>query len=59
MLPRLKHLIQNDRVTSKDIEAFGSLDVILQRDVRFLEFFIHGSTSWKYKIMVFGSLVTF
>ncbi len=56
MLPRLKHLIQNDKITSKDIGAFGSLDVILQCDNRFLEFVIHGITSWKYKIMVFDSL---
>jgi hypothetical protein len=39
--------------------AFGSLDVILQHDVIFLESLIHGITSWEYKITVFGSLVTF
>ena len=39
--------------------AFGSLDVILQHDVRFLESLIYGITSWEYKIMVFGLLVTF
>ena len=50
--------LKSDLFTST-FAAFGSLDVILQHDVRFLKFLTHGIISWEYKITVFGSLVTF
>ena len=50
--------LKSDLFTST-FGAFGSLDVILQHDVRFLKFLTHGIISWEYKITVFGSLVTF
>ena len=56
--PFISHPIRH-LLTSHHHGAFGSLDVILQHDVRFLESLIHGITSWEYKITMFGSLVTF
>ena len=44
---------------NNDKGVFGSLDIILQHDVRFFKSLIHGITPWEYKIMVFGSLSHF